>query len=280
DEAIPEPETFWDDHATRSAAAAAVRMQMMDLDEIDLKQPVPEGLSTDDEIRWRYQRYIKDYLRVVASIDDNVGRLLDRLDAAGLSESTIVVYTSDQGFFLGDHGWFDKRFMYEESLAMPLLVRFPSAVAAGSVCPDMVLNVDFAPTFLDLAGIDVPQWMQGRSFRPLLGGDRPDDWQTSMYYRYWMHRDGSHLVPAHYGVRTMTHKLIYFYNDPMGQPGAHGPADPPEWELYDLVADPFELSNVVEQPGLEPVVAELRRELRRLQEAVGDAPHASEGDLP
>jgi arylsulfatase A-like enzyme len=278
DEDIPEPETFWDDHSTRAAAAAAVRMQMMDLTEEDLKQPVPEGLSREDEIRWRYQRYIKDYLRVVASIDDNVGRLLDRLDELGLTDDTIVVYTSDQGFFLGDHGWFDKRFIYEESLSMPLLLRYPRLVEAGSVCEDMVLNVDFAPTFLELAGVEVPSWMQGRSFVPLLGGGRPDDWQTSMYYRYWMHRDGSHLVPAHYGVRTLTHKLIYYYNDPMGQPGANPPSDPPEWELYDLVADPFEVTNVIDDPAYAGVVNELRHEMRRLQLAVGDEPHASEGD--
>ncbi|MDX1691350.1 MAG: sulfatase [Acidimicrobiia bacterium] len=280
DEEIPEPHTFWDDHATRSAAAAAVRMQMMDLTAEDLKQPVPEGLSADDEIRWRYQRYIKDYLRVVASIDDNVGRLLDRLDRDGLADDTVVVYTSDQGFFLGDHGWFDKRFIYEESLAMPLLVRYPREVVPGTATDAMVLNVDFAPTFVDLAGLDVPAAMQGVSIRSVLRGAVPDDWRTSMYYRYWMHRDDAHLVPAHYGVRTHRHKLIYFYNDPMEQPGARPPADPPEWELYDLVEDPFEIHNVIDDPTYAAVRDDLRRELRRLQQAVGDEPHPSEGPLP
>lgn len=276
DDHIPEPETFWDDHSHRAAAAAAARMRMMDLDEIDLKQPVPDGLTEEQEVSWRYQRYIKDYLRVVASIDDNVGRLLDRLDEAGLADDTVVVYTSDQGFFLGDHGWFDKRFMYEESLAMPLLIRYPREVAPGSVTRDIVLNVDFAPTFLDLAGIDVPAWMQGTSFRPLFGGTTPDDWQLSMYYRYWMHRDRDHNVWAHYGVRTLRHKLIYWYNDPLGQLGAHGPSDPPEWELFDLVEDPFELRNVIDDPANASLVAELRSELRRLQRKVGDEPHHSE----
>ena len=272
-ETIPEPHTFWDDYATRSAAAEAARCHMLDLDEADLKAPVPEGLTEQEEISWRYQRYIKDYLRCVASIDDNVGRLLDHLDEAGLADDTIVVYTSDQGFFLGDHGWFDKRFMYEESLAMPLLVRYPREIAPGSVCADMALNVDLAPTFLDLAGLSIPADMQGASLCPLLRGATPEGWQTSMYYRYWMHRDEAHNIWAHYGVRTLRHKLIYFYNDPLGRPGARGPTDPPEWELYDLEVDPFEVRNVYDDPAYADVVAALKAELARLQAAVGDEPY-------
>jgi arylsulfatase A-like enzyme len=188
---IPEPETMWDDHASRAAVVRAMRMHLMDLDPIiDLKAPVPTGLTQDEEIRWRYQRYIKDYLRVIASIDDNVGRVLDWLDDEGLAENTVVVYTSDQGFFLGDHGWFDKRLMYEESLSMPFLVRYPAMVEAGSTCDDMALNVDVGPTFLDLAGVDVPADMQGESLVPLLRGETPDGWRRSMYYRYCMHRHG------------------------------------------------------------------------------------------
>ena len=271
---IPEPDTLFDDHEGRADVVQAMRMRMMDLDPVvDLKASVPPGLDEDDEIRWRYQRYIKDYLRTIASIDDNVGRMLDWLDANGLAENTIVVYTSDQGFFLGDHGWFDKRMMYEESVAMPLLVRYPAVVAPGSVCDDIALNVDFAPTFLDLAGVDVPDTMQGTSLAPLLAGDRPDDWQESMYYRYWMHDDGIHRVPAHYGVRTRTHKLIGYYNDPLDQIGARGPASPPEWELFDLVADPHELHNVITDPAYRPVALELQAELARLQAEVGDEPH-------
>ena len=273
DEHILEPETFWDDYATRSAAAAAAKCRMMDLDIRDFKVSVPDGLAEDEEISWRYQRYIKDYLRVVASIDDNVGQVLDYLDEHGLTENTMVVYTSDQGFFLGDHGWFDKRFMYEESLTMPLLIRYPAEIKAGTVCTDMALNVDFAPTFLDAAGLDVPAFMQGASFRELFSGGTPDDWQTSMYYRYWMHRDRDHNIWAHYGVRTHTHKLIYFYNDPLGQLGANEPSDPPEWELFDLTADPFEMNNVIDDPTYADVLAELRTELSRLQSQVGDAPY-------
>ena len=273
---IPEPETMWDDHATRAAVVQAMRMRLMDLDPIvDLKAPVPQGLSGDEEIRWRYQRYIKDYLRVIASIDDNVGRMLDWLDTNGLADDTVVVYTSDQGFFLGDHGWFDKRLMYEESLAMPFLVRYPALVAAGSVCDEMALNVDVAPTFLELAGVDVPADMQGRSIVPLLRGEPPDDWRQSMYYRYWMHRDGAHNVPAHYGVRTRTHKLICYYNDPLGQLGANGPIDPVEWELFDLVADPLETTNVIDDDRYAMVRIDLEAELARLQAEVGDQPHPS-----
>jgi arylsulfatase A-like enzyme len=275
---IPEPDTLFDDHEGRAEVVQAMRMRMLDLDPVvDLKASVPPGLDEDEEIRWRYQRYIKDYLRTIASIDDNVGRMLDWLDANGLAENTIVVYTSDQGFFLGDHGWFDKRMMYEESVAMPLLVRYPAVVAPGSVCDDIALNVDFAPTFLELAGIDVPETMQGTSLAPLLAGERPDGWQESMYYRYWMHDDGIHRVPAHYGVRTRTHKLIGYYNDPLGQVGARGPASPPEWELFDLVADPHELHNVIADPAYRQVALELRAELARLQADVGDEPHGRAG---
>jgi arylsulfatase A-like enzyme len=275
---IPEPETMWDDHATRAAVVQAMRMRLMDLDPIvDLKAPVPPGLSEDEEIRWRYQRYIKDYLRVIASIDDNVGRLLDWLDANGRADDTVVVYTSDQGFFLGDHGWFDKRLMYEESLAMPFLVRYPALVEPGSVCDQMALNVDVAPTFLELAGVEVPDDMQGRSIVPLLRGEVPDGWRQSMYYRYWMHRDGAHNVPAHYGVRTRTHKLICYYNDPLGQLGANGPADPVEWELFDLVADPLETTNVIDDDRYAEVRRDLEAELARLQAEVGDEPHPAVG---
>jgi arylsulfatase A-like enzyme len=276
---IPEPDTFWDDHEGRAEVVKAMKMRMMDLHpEVDLKASVPPGLSGEEEISWRYQRYIKEYLRVVASIDDNVGRTLDFLDENGLAGNTIVVYTSDQGFFLGDHGWFDKRMMYEESLAMPFLIRYPEIIEPGSVCGDIALNVDFAPTFLDLAGVPVPDSMQGTSFVPLLRGERPDDWQTSMYYRYWMHRDGAHAVPAHYGVRTLGHKLIGYYNDPLDQPGAFGPVDPPEWELFDLRSDPAELHNVIADPAYRDTARELRTELARLQSEVGDEPYAPAED--
>ena len=211
----------------------------------------------------------------MASVDDNVGRLLDYLDAKGLADDTIVVYTSDQGFFLGDHGWYDKRFMYEESLRMPYVIRYPQAIKPETVNEDIVLNVDFAPTFLDFADIEVPDAMQGASFRPLVEGNRPDDWQTAMYYRYWMHLSG-HNVYAHYGIRTLRHKLIYYYADGLSQPGAKDDPRPPEWELFDLEKDPGEMNNVYADPAYADVVKELRLELRRLQEGVGDEPHEQE----
>ncbi len=275
---IPFPETFRDDHAGRADAVSAVRMRMLDLDPVrDLKAPVPVGLSVDEEVEWRYQRFIKDYLRVVASVDDNVGRMLDWLDDTGQAADTVVVYTSDQGFFLGDHGWFDKRLMYEQSLAMPLLVRYPELVTAGSSCDQIVVNVDLAPTLLELAGCDIPAAVQGRSFVPLLAGGRPTDWPQAMYYRYWMHNDSAHGCPAHYGIRTRRYKLICYYNQPLDQPGARGPAGSVEWELFDLVADPFEVDNLFGRPGLDRLTAELMGELRRLQDAVGDAPaHGSD----
>jgi arylsulfatase A-like enzyme len=282
---IPEPSTLWDDHGTRADVVKAMHMHLLDLHpRIDLKAQLPPGLSEREEVSWRYQRYIKEYLRVVASIDDNVGRVLDWLDENGLADDTIVVYTSDQGFFLGDHGWFDKRMMYEESVAMPLLVRYPALMAAhgvepGVACEEIVLNVDFAATVLDLAGVDVPDSWQGPSFAPLLRGESPPGWRTSMYYRYWMHRDDSHQVPAHYGVRTRTHKLIGYYNDPLDQPGANGPVDPPEWELYDLVADPHETRNVISDRSYAEIARELHRELLRLQAELGDAPYSAADDV-
>jgi arylsulfatase A-like enzyme len=272
DEDIPEPESFNDTYEGRPAAEAALMRVARDFRDSDLKAPVPEGLTPAEEKSWKYQRYIKDYLRCVASIDDNVGRLLDYLDEEGLAEDTVVIYTSDQGFFLGDHGWYDKRFMYEESLRMPFVVRYPKAIKPRSVNTDMILNVDFAPTFLDYAGVEVPESFQGVSFRPLLEGQTPSDWQDSMYYRYWMHRDRPHGVWAHYGVRTLKHKLIYYYGEALGQQGAHDEPRPPYWELYDLEKDPLELNNVYSDPAYAGVIPDLKAELRRLQEQVGDEP--------
>ena len=272
---IPEPATFRDDLDGRAEVIKSVKMHMMDLDPItDLKALVPAELTREEEIEWRYQRYIKDYLRVVAAMDEGIGRLLDKLEEEGLADNTIVVYTSDQGFFLGDHGWFDKRLMYEESLGMPLLIQYPRRVNPGTTSDDIVVNVDFGPTLLDLMGVEIPGHVQGRSFAPILDGERPEDWPQSMYYRYWMHRDGAHNTPAHYGVRTRTHKLICYYNDPLGQLGANGPADPIEWEMFDLVKDPLEVNNVIADPSYAGVRAELDAELARLQAELGDKPYA------
>jgi len=273
-EDIPEPETLDDDYRNRSKAAAAAKMRMEDLTlAVDLKaDAVPDGLTPEQERRWRYQRYIKDYLRCVAAIDENVGRLLDWLDDQGLADDTMVIYTSDQGFFLGDHGWFDKRFMYEESLKMPFLVRYPRLIEAGSVCEELFTNVDFAPTWLELAETTIPSYMQGHSITPLLRGETPADWPQVAYHRYWMNADGCHNAYAHYGVRSKTHKLIYYYNDPLGQPGAHACDDAPEWELFDCERDPLELCNVYDDPAYADVVAELSAELDRVQAEIGDIP--------
>lgn len=272
DRDIRVPETFDDDYSHRASAAAAAKMRVdRDLTHTDLKQDPPEGLSGDALKHWKYQRYIKDYLRVVASIDDSVGRLLDYLDAEGLTEDTLVIYTSDQGFFLGEHGWYDKRFMYEESLRMPFLIRYPREVAPGSVAERMILNVDFGPTFLDYAGIPMPNEWQGRSIRPLLRGETPADWRTAVYYRYWMHL-AHHNVYAHYGVRTERYKLIYYYAEALGQPGAIDDPKPPEWELFDLQEDPMEMHSVYDDPAYAPIVRDLTAELYRLQAEVGDKP--------
>lgn len=265
----PVPASFDDDHSGQAPAASQVRMGMEDLNVLDLKVPVPPGLSSTDERVWRWRRFLADYLACVDSIDVQTGRLLDHLDATGRGEDTLVVYTSDQGFFLGEHGWFDKRFIYEESLRMPFLVRWPAGITPGSTCGDMVLNVDLAPTVLDLAGLPVPPTMQGRSIAPLLRGESPPDWRTSMYYRYWMHLDSIHRVQAHRGVRTRRHKLVRWDSDGRGQPGASDEPRPEAWELFDLEADPFELSSVADDPAYVAVRADLEAELRRLEADLG-----------
>lgn len=273
DGTIPEPETLRDDFATRSDAAKNAAMRISDdLGPIDLKQPVPPRLTEDEELAWKYQRYMSDYLRCIASVDDNVGRLLDYLDEHDLHKNTIVVYTSDQGFFLGDHGWYDKRFMYEESLRMPLMIRYPGEVAAGSVCDSIVTNVDFAQTFLDLAEVPDLPIMQGTSFRPLLRGQVPDDWRTSMYYRYWMHDDNIHHARAHYGVRTHRHKLICFNGTGHGVLGSSDRTFEAEWELFDLENDAAELVNVYDDPEYAHIRKDLEAELDRLQRSLGDVP--------
>ena len=272
---IPEPETFHDDYSNRASAAKEAKMRVdRDMTDRDLKYPVPEGLTSAEEKQWKYQRYIKDYLRCVASIDNNVGRMLDYLDQEGLAENTIVVYTSDQGFFLGDHGWYDKRFMYEESLRMPFVMRYPREIEAGSINDDMILNLDFAQTFLDCTDVDQTDEMQGRSFRPLMNGKTIEDWRTSMYYRYWMHL-AHHHVYAHYGLRTHDHKLIYYYADGLGTPGSADDPKPPEWELFDLKKDPHEINSVYDNPDYSEIQAQLTSELYQLQSQFGDQPYQS-----
>lgn len=271
DETVAEPDNLYEDLSRRSQAAQRATLRVGDDSTLtDLKVPRPEGLTGKELRRWAYQLYIKDYLRCVRSVDDNVGRMLDYLDAEGLRDNTIVVYTSDQGFFLGDHGWFDKPFMYEEALRMPFLIRYPNSVKAGSVNRDIVLNIDFAPTFLDMAGQKAPASMQGRSFSSQLAGRTPADWRQSMYYRYWMHLGGGHDVTAHYGVRTHKHKLIYYYGRALGKTGAVDKPAPPEWEMFDLEKDPREMRNIYEEPAYARIRDDLKTEMYRLKQHYED----------
>jgi arylsulfatase A-like enzyme len=277
DREIPEPADLFDDYEGRTSAAKTQEMTIAHhLTDRDLKFETPSdlteeqleawnaaydpknaafeaaGLEGDDLTRWKYQRYIKDYLRAVAAIDDNLGRVLEYLDREGLADNTVVVYTSDQGFYLGDHGWYDKRWMYEESLRTPMLVRWPGAVAAGSRNLDLVQNLDLAETFLDLAGVNAPDAMQGESLVPLLRGQTPDDWRDAIYYQYFEY-PGWHMVRRHYGVRTHDYKLIHYY-------------EIDEWELFDLKNDPEEMTSVFNDPDYEPVVAELKQRLSELRQ--------------
>ena len=214
----------------------------------------PEGPALT---RWKYQRYMQDYLATIDAVDENVGRLLDYLDEQGLVENTVVIYTSDQGFYLGEHGWFDKRFMYEESFRTPPIVRWPARVAAGSVNTSLVQNLDFAPTLLQAAGVTVPDDMQGQSLMRLLAGET-DAFRDALYYHYYEY-PGVHAVKRHYGVATARYKLMHFYYD----------ID--EWELYDLEADPQELRNVYGMPQYAEVQARLENRLEELREQFGDS---------
>jgi arylsulfatase A-like enzyme len=269
---IPEPETFNDDGAGRGTAARDCEMSIEKFLDLQyqygsFKMNPPEDLKGEDLKKWKYQFYIKNYLRCVASVDDNIGRVLDYLEQSGLVENTAVFYTSDQGFYLGDHGWYDKRFMYEESLRMPLLAKLPGVIEAGAVNDDMVLNLDFGPTFLELAGVKVAGDIQGESFASILEGNRPGNWRKSMYYHYYEY-PGWHAVKRHYGVRTQRYKLIHFYYD----------VD--EWELYDLKKDPNELNNVYENPVYGETVKQLKAELRKLQKQYGDSDELAKSFLP
>ncbi|MGP4914350.1 sulfatase family protein [Brachybacterium tyrofermentans] len=272
-EPIPLPRTFEDDYAGRSSAAHLAAMRVADhLTTIDLKIDPPEDLSREQLARWKYQRFMEDYLDCVAGIDDSVGRVTSWLRQRGDAEDTMLMYTSDQGFFLGDHGWFDKRFIYEESMRMPLLVSYPRRITPGAPMEQLVTNVDFARTILDAAGAEPHPDMQGVSFFPqLCGSDAPT--QDAVYYRYFEHDDRESHVLAHYGLRTDRYKLIYFYNDGQGHPGSSTRRFVPEWELYDLRADPGEMLNVAHDPAYAEVRRELTHRLWDLQAELGDQPH-------
>lgn len=265
DVTIPEPANMYDNYEGKGAYADILRMSLEHLNKTDLKVDIPQGMSRDEQRKWAYQIYIKDYLRCIAGIDENVGRILKYLDDNNLTENTIIIYTSDQGFFLGEHGWFDKRLMYEECLRMPFVMRYPKEIKAGSVSDDLVLNVDFAPMFLDYAGVKTPKQMQGESFRKNVAGVSSKDWRKSIYYRYWMHRDINHFVAANYGVRTDRYKLIFYYGLPLGKGGAGKEPITPSWELYDLKNDPMEMSNIYNDPHNKALIKELKEELLKLK---------------
>jgi arylsulfatase A-like enzyme len=273
---LPEPETLRDDYKNRLSPAASQAMTVRNhLSANDLKLRAPGNLTPeqkakwnaaydpknkafadaklegDELLKWKYQRYVKDYLRCIDSVDENVGRLLDYLDKSGLAENTIVIYSSDQGWYLGEHGWYDKRWMYEESFRTPLLARWPGVTKPGSKNHDLVQNLDYAETILDLCGVKAPKDMQGESIVPLLKGNKPKDWRKSLYYHYYEF-PGAHSVRRHYGVRTDKHKLIHFYN-------MDG------WELYDLEKDPNELNSVYGKPEYASLTKELKNELERLR---------------
>lgn len=285
DAIFPEPITLFDEYATRSRAAQEQEMSLREhmQEEYDLKMGDPPQRLNEEQraaweaaygpkkeaffqknpegdllVRWKYKRYMEDYLGCIAAVDENVGRVLDYLDESGLADNTIIIYTSDQGFFLGDHGWFDKRFMYEESLRLPLVVRYPKRIEAGSVNDKIVSNLDFAPTFLELAGAEIPTEMQGHSLKNLLLDEDVKEWRKSLYYHYYEY-PAVHMAKRHYGVRTEQYKLLHFYYDIDA------------WELYDLEIDPNEINNIYDDPAYAEVASELKTELKRLQDLCGDS---------
>ncbi len=279
---LPYPSTFNDDYAGRELTAGNTEMTMNDFSREDMKLTPPdslkgkklqkwidygikrnelvipvEGMSKEEARKWKYQRYMKDYLATIRSVDDNIGRVLAYLDEKGMADNTIVIYTSDQGFFLGDHGWFDKRFMYEQSLRMPFIIRYPKALKRGEICEDIVSNIDFAPTILEMANADIPTEVQGRSFFGNLKGDTPNNWRQSMYYHYYEYPFWHHVQP-HYGIRNQRYKLIHFYYD----------VD--VWEFYDLKNDPNEMNNLINSHEHQLIVEQLKIDLSQIRAEYGN----------
>ncbi|MDG1980714.1 MAG: sulfatase [Flavobacteriaceae bacterium] len=275
DKEMPYPSTFNDTYKGREKTAGDTEMTMEYFSRRDMKleRPKnlkrkeriqwdfygakageivqPKGMSDEEGKKWRYQNYIKDYLACVKSVDDNIGRVLTYLKENNLEDNTIIIVTSDQGFYLGDHGFFDKRFIYEESLRMPFMVKYPERIKAGSVNEDIITNIDFAPTLLELAGITTTQKMQGTSFVPVLEGNTPKDWQDAMYYHYYEFPFWHHVQP-HYGIRTQKYTLAHFYYN----------ID--VWELYDLEKDPSQMNNIYSDPNYASTIAELKVKLKNL----------------
>lgn len=294
DRQYAEPETLFDDYAGRSKAISDHDMGIdRTFSEQDAKlkptsnltpeqlkewnsyyEPRNEAflkanLSGKELVRWRYNRYMHDYLACVKAVDESVGRMLKFLDDEGLAENTIVICSSDQGFYLGEHGWFDKRWIFEESVRSPLMIRWPGVTKPGSVSKNIVSLLDFAETFLDIAGLPVPGDMQGRSLKPLCKGEVPSDWRTSLYYHYYEF-PVPHRVRPHYGVITDRYKLVHYYKP-----------DVDDWELLDREKDPLEVKNFYNDPSYAATKSELHSELERLRKQVGeteDPPRAAHGN--
>ncbi len=224
------------------------------------------NLTGDDLVRWKFQRYAKNYLRCVKGVDESVGRIMDTLKQEGLAENTVVVYCSDQGFYVGDHGWYDKRWMYDESMKMPFVIKWPDVIKPGSVDEHLIQNIDYAATFLEMAGADIPEDIQGESLVPLLTGKADADWRTSLYYHYYEF-PSVHMVPRHYGIRTERFKLMHFYE--FGE----------EWEFYDLEKDPDELKNLYGKSRYAKLIELHKAELKQLQEQYGEDSDISEKPL-
>lgn len=278
DRKYPEPDTLFDDYAGRGKAEHEQDMTIAKtMTDTDLKFKAPGNLTPEqkkawdayyeprnqafreaklngkDLVRWKYSRYMHDYLGCIKAVDESVGRILDYLDQEKLSENTIVVYSSDQGFYLGEHGWFDKRWIFEESLRTGLMIRWPGHTKPGSVNADMVSNIDFAPTFLEAAGVDLPKDFHGRSLIPILKGETPKDWRKSFYYHYYEY-PGPHNVRRHYGVVTDQYKLVHFYEPDVNY-----------WELFDLKKDPKEMTSVFDKQEYAAARKDLETELARLR---------------
>ena len=292
DVAIPEPDTLWHrDEAFGSIATRGGHDELVPhigtsigsrnprrsyLRDLPARYPAefprnfdPQNFSDEENTRLAYNAYLKKFLRCVKGIDDNLGRLFAYLEKEDLLENTMIIYTADQGFMLGEHDYQDKRWMYEESQRMPFLVRYPKSVQAGLRSDAIIENVDFAPTMLDFAGAKIPDTVQGKSFRSILeSGVEPDDWKKAAYYRYWMHM-AHHDNPAHVGLRTKTHKMIFFY----GCNYDGGYRTPPGWELYDLINDPHETTNLIGNPKHRSVEKQLKEQLAKLRNEVGDDGH-------
>ena len=266
---LPIPETFHDTYEGRSDAVKFNEMSIDDLTDNDTKKPVPDGLSPKQAKEWKYQQYFKDYLRCVASVDDSIGQLLDYLEDHDLMKDTMVIYTSDQGFFIGDHGLFDKRYMLEESMKMPFVVCAQGDIPPNSVIDGMVCNLDFAPTFLDYAQIEKPEYMQGVSVKNLIEGTiSQDTWINDVYYRYWT-ANGEHGVAPHYGIRTKDFKIICYLDSAKDFAGniikGQENLSWPQWELFDLRTDLEELNNVYSDSKYQDVVSMMKDRLFELK---------------